>query len=173
MIPVLSDSAVYFCDGIRVEGLSLLTGQPLWDPVVSPEQSLQGARHWNLMHEVVLDRGVLYACLEDEPDIKSDDQHRIAGFKPRETIAVRKLYAIDANTGEVKWSHASQEGIRDADAREFFDRISVNTPPLVIGDRLYVGATYYFGGFRQWLCAFDRETGGLVWKTTSARVRPN
>ena len=43
--------------------------------------------------------------------------------------------------------------------------ISVNTPPLVIGDRLYVGATYYLGGFRQWLCAFDRETGDLVWKT--------
>ena len=122
VIPVLSDSAVYFCDGVRVEGLSLLTGQPLWDAVVSPEGALQGARHWNLMHEVVLDRGVLYACLEDDPDIKSDDQHRIAGFKPRETIAVRKLYAIDANTGELMQAKLAREEVSSKRRDEARDR---------------------------------------------------
>jgi outer membrane protein assembly factor BamB/tetratricopeptide (TPR) repeat protein len=167
VIPAVSDSAVYYCDGLKVEGLSLMTGAPLWPAVEAPLHPLmfQGYRHWNVLHEVVLDRGVVYACLEDQPDIKSDHNHMIAGFKPIETIAVRKLYAIDATTGEVKWTHASPEMARDAEERAFFDRISINTPPLVLGDKLYVGASYYLGGFRQWLCAFDRLTGRIVWKT--------
>jgi outer membrane protein assembly factor BamB len=169
VIPAVSDSAVYVCDGIRVQGFSLTNGAPLWPPVNSPFDDFQGSRQPNLLHEVVLDRGVIYACLEDHPDIKAERHQQVMGFRPRETIAVRKLYAIDAATGEIKWSHASQEASGDPQDREFFDRISINTAPLILGDRIYVGATYYAGGFREWLCAFDRNTGNLVWKTYIAQ----
>ncbi len=169
VIPAVSDTAIYMCDGLRIEGISLTTRQQLWPAIEGQLSQFQGLRNWNAQHEVVFDRGLIFASLEDEPEMKGEARNLTLGFRPRETIAVRKLYAVDAQTGEVKWTHARFTNAKNEDERAFIDRISVNTPPLVQGDRVYVAATYYQGGFRNWLCCFDRDTGGVIWRTYIAQ----
>lgn len=164
VVPLVTDSVVYVNDGLSADAISLFTGRRLWS-VPGRFDDFQGRRNWNVSYECVLDRDLLFAYLEDEPQLRGNPSHSFQGFVPIETLATRKLYAIDARTGEIRWTHARFDGARTADDRAFLAKATITTPPLVLGDRLYVGACFYKGGFRHWLCCFDRATGAILWRT--------
>ncbi|HYC76730.1 MAG TPA: PQQ-binding-like beta-propeller repeat protein, partial [Planctomycetota bacterium] len=164
IIPAIADAAIFVNDGLSLRAINLYTGKTLWTRD-GRAPNFQGRRNWNVTYEPVVDRGVVFAYLEDEPQIREDKKYEFNGFIPIETIVTRKLYAVDAQTGETLWTHARLDGAKNADERAFLARLSVSTPPLVLGERLYVGGSYYHGGFRHWLCAFDRRTGAIVWRT--------
>lgn len=170
VLPEIVDGIAYWCDGLSLNAINLITGEDAWPAVNGPYDTFHGRRNWNLFHGVAVDRGVVFTSLEDEPSVKRDARGGTWGYTPIETIPSRKLVAVDASTGETLWSHLGG-GPSDlpADERDFLRRITVNSVPLVSGERVYVGVTYYVGGYRHWLCAFDRTTGRLVWKTYVAR----
>jgi len=58
-----------------------------------------------------------------------------------------KVYALDRNTGERRWSFEAQD--------------VVEATPLVLKDRLYVGSADYF------FYCLDAKTGALLWKLES------
>ncbi len=168
--PEIVEGVAYWCDGLTLNAVNLITGENAWPPVEGPFGAFEGRRNWNLSHGVTYDRGVVFTSLEDEPSIRRDGRGTPFGYTPIETIPSRKLVAVDASTGDTIWSHLGG-GSSDlpSEDRDFLRRITVNSVPLVSGERVYVGVTYYVGGFRHWLCAFDRTTGRLVWKTYVAR----
>lgn len=164
VVPLVSDATIYVNDGLELSARSLYTGRTLWK-VEGRADRFQGRRNWNVTYEVVRDGDLVFGYLEDEPQVRADPRHSISGYVPIETIPTRKLYAVDARNGEVRWTHARFDGARTAEERAFLAKLTVNTAPLVVGDRLYVGGCFYHGGFRHWLCCFDRATGAIVWRT--------
>jgi tetratricopeptide (TPR) repeat protein len=164
VVPSIEHGTIYVNDGLELSAYGLFSGRKLFS-VRGRSDDFQGRRNWNATLECVVDRGAVFTYLEDEPQRTADPRHNFQGFVPVETIGSKKLYAIDARTGAVLWTHARLDGAKDADERAFLARLSVTSPPLVVGERLYVGGGYYHGGFRQWLCCFDRATGAIVWRT--------
>jgi outer membrane protein assembly factor BamB len=74
--------------------------------------------------------------------------------------AVGHLHSLDAETGEVVWSHDT--------VREFKGRVPMwghACSPLVDGDRLLVQV----GGKNACLVAFDRTTGNAIWRALPDR----
>ena len=164
IMPLVAEGVIYLNNGLELNAVSLYTGKRLFN-VPGRADRFQGRRNWNVTYDCVLDGDLVFAYLEDEPQIRADPRYQFQGYVPIETIPTRKLYAVEARTGDVRWTHARQDGAKNAEERAFLTKLTVNTAPLVVGDRLYVGGVFYHGGFRHWLCCFDRDTGAIVWRT--------
>ena len=162
VLPTVRNGNIYSCDGLALRGRSLLTGEDLWPPVESVMVGFEGRRNRNLRFEVALDDQILIGTLEGDPF--SHEQRAWQGFRPIEAIPSRHLVATDPATGEVLWSHMIYSD-PDPGIREFVDGLSVNTAPLILGDRIYVVGVESLGLFREWMCAFDKHTGRLIWRT--------
>lgn len=74
-------------------------------------------------------------------------------YSPDETGT---LWAVDAHTGKVRWSHSISDYTGTADS-------SVRTSPAVYGDELVFGDTDLGHGAD--VMAVDRRTGRLLWRT--------
>lgn len=160
--PQVVDGTVYFSDGLKVQALSLFSGEAQWPAIRARQTRFSGRRNPNLQHHVTVDGNLLFASLEDRPVKRAQTSWQ--GFRPVESIPSRKLLAIDRGTGEVVWNHASPEDVSLAD-REFLSIFTVNQPPAVVGDTLYVAGTALIGVYHHWVCAIDRATGALRWRT--------
>lgn len=162
LVPVVRDGVLYASDGRSVTARSLLTGDEIWPAVQAPVDEFSGRRNRNLYHHVVLDGNLVFAYLEGPQVLQG--QRAFQNFEPIEDIPSRKLVAVDAATGRQAWSHHAFAG-RSLEEREFISRFIVNQPPLVVGDTLFVAGTELLGVFQHWICAFERATGNLRWKT--------
>lgn len=162
VVPLIHNGVLYYCDGLRLSARSLFTGERLWPDVKSHRRSHVGRRNHNLFFKVALDGDLLLAYLEDEP--YSERMQAWVGFNPIEAVPSRKLVAVDAQTGRVRWSHVDFVG-EDPGETAFIKGLSVNAPPVAAGERLYVAGTLYHGVFRHWICALQRDTGHVIWRT--------
>jgi alcohol dehydrogenase (cytochrome c) len=65
-----------------------------------------------------------------------------------------RVFAIDKDTGKVAWETNLQDQ----------PTVELTAAPLVVGDKVLVGAAGGDRGTRDWLAALDAKTGKLVWK---------
>ncbi len=79
----------------------------------------------------------------------------VSGDKVFTTTLDARLIALDARTGNVKWNIA----IRPVDSA-----YSNTEAPLVVGNKVIVGAAGGEYGIRGSVTAYDSETGRLVWR---------
>jgi len=66
-----------------------------------------------------------------------------------------RLIATSKETGEVIWEH---------DITGDTPRVEMTGAPLLVGDKILVGAAGGDAGTRTWLAAYDAKTGDEVWK---------
>ena len=68
------------------------------------------------------------------------------------------LYALNADNGQVIWSHQlSDYGVAAGTVSR--------TAPTVVNGVLYIGTQYVSSGPTGWLLAINAHTGSLIWKT--------
>jgi outer membrane protein assembly factor BamB len=161
-VPVLREGKLFLASGLRIEAWNLLTAEPLWPAVTGPQTAFVGRRNHNLLFEPVVDRDLVVASLEGPP-IRTGSRAAL-GFAPIEPIPSRRLVAVDVHTGQVRWSHFAPAG-NSADDLRFLRELTVNQPPVARGETLFVTGSVYLGVFHQWLCAFERSSGRLRWRT--------
>jgi quinoprotein glucose dehydrogenase len=156
--PIVVDDALFFCTGLnRVIALDPETGRELWTFDPKPKlRKLEGPYTRTC-------RGVAYW-----PGDKSGSTQACRARVFTGTID-SELIALDARSGEpcadfgVGGRVALREGLGDAPAWEYY----MTSPPLVVGDRVVVGAlvsddlrTDAPSGVVR---AFDARSGKLVW----------
>ena len=158
VVPAVEGEIVYACDGLSLRARRLSTGTEIWPAVRSTQSDFDGRQNYSLKYHVVVDGGLVFAYLDGDP--------LIAHYWSRRWRAIpsHKLIAVDKETGRVQWSHAAPAG-RDDEETAFLRKLSVNQPPVIVGDTVYAAGTILKGIFHHWLCAFERETGRLRWKT--------
>lgn len=162
VVPEVRNGVVYYCDGRFLRARSLFTGNEVWPPVPSLRGTFEGRQNRNQHYHVVVDDDLVFGYLQGDPVMRG--QRAWQGFEPIETIPSHKLVAVDRNTGEVRWSHLRFKS-RSPEEDAFISRLSIPQPPLVVGDTLYVAGTVLMGVFHHWICAFERSTGHLKWRT--------
>lgn len=158
VVPRLKDGVVFHCDGLFMRAYALRTGREVWAGVATPHDQFVGTQHRDLQYHTVVDGDLVIAYLQGEPMLVHP--WRRSGS----SVPSHKLVALDRNTGDLRWAHMGFKG-KTTEETEFIRLLSVNQPPLAIGDTLYAAGTVFRGIFRHWLCAFERETGHLRWKT--------
>lgn len=168
--PVVGNGLVYVLSGLEVEAYQLYNGKLRWrGPSPQPRSySTAGYRDRRLVFSPALDGKRLFGAIEVPPSKQplSWSFHRIVVPLPE-----RRLFAFDADSGKVLWSHYMPETYApgaaplDEATLEFVRRASVVSPPTVVGDTLYVVASYFEGKILSSLCAFDKATGRLRWRT--------
>lgn len=158
VIPVVDGDTTFYSDGIVLRGRDLVRGTDLWRSIIIPSGGFTGAENPDLQHRVIVDRDLVFAYLEGEPLV--DNPWRSI-FR---SIPSHKLIAVDRETGRVRWTHAKITGRSEVET-EFLAKLSVNQPPLVVGDTLFAAGTVLMGMYHHWLCAFERDTGRLRWRT--------
>ena len=77
-------------------------------------------------------------------------------------IPERGLVAIGLADGALRWAR----GERDQRDGDFMSRASFPSPPLVVGDRVYLNAFVTEGGINSFILCLDRGTGRLIWKVS-------
>jgi hypothetical protein len=86
VLPEIVDGIAYWCDGLSLNAVNLITGDEVWPAVNGPYDAFNGRRNWNLQHGLTVDRGVVYTSLEDDPTVKRDSRGGTWGYTPIETI---------------------------------------------------------------------------------------
>jgi len=162
VVPAVQNGVVYYSDGRFLRARSLFTGNEIWPQVASLQGAREVRQNRSLHFHVVVDDDLVFGYLQGDPVMRG--QSAWQGFEPIETIPAHKLVAVDRNTGELRWSHL-QFNARTPEEGAFLKRLSVTQPPRVVGDTLYVAGTVLMGVFHHWVCAFERDTGHLKWRT--------
>lgn len=162
VVPTVAGGLVVWCDGDSVRAQSLYTNTDAWPPVQGQGGAADARLNRNLFYHTVVDRDLIFANLRGRDALLS--QRAWHGFQPIETIPSHKLIAVDASTGTVVWNHAHPEAVDPAES-EFLAALNINQPPLVMGDTLYAAGTVLKGVFYHWVCAIERDTGRILWRT--------
>lgn len=169
-------------NGARVSAIDPRTGRTYWvfgagEP--EPYTNNMGGRGWGAQagngnaHPLMgatIDGDFAYLTLHSQTAPKVTPEANMWGIQfnfplARRIVCVRLYDRIrDRITREVIW-----------DTDRFYDEIALKkadhnwsfcSPPMVRGDRLYVGMTSQPGGDSEsYLCCFDRSTGALLWRT--------
>lgn len=162
VLPVVHAGSLFWNDGLHLVARGLTARTALWPPVSGPVSQFAGRRNRNMQFRVLADDDLLVASLEGAPSSKR--QRSWQGFDTIESIPSRKLVAVDAATGRVRWSHHAPAAGSTAD-KEFLRRLSVAHPPVAQGNTLYCTGTSLLGVFHHWALALDRDTGAILWRT--------
>lgn len=158
VMTAIKDDLVYYGDGRHLRARRLVSGTDYWRPIESPIDEYDAVGDPDVDHRVLLDGDLVIGFLESAPMMENPWRSR------RRAVAGFKLVAADRKTGKVKWSHFAFLG-KDAEETEFLSKFSVCQPPLAVGDTLYVSGTVLKGIFHHWICAIDRDTGNVRWRT--------
>lgn len=158
VVPAVDGEVVYACDGLSLRARRLPTGTDIWPAVRSPQSDFEGRPNYSLKYHVVVNGDLVFAYLNGDPLIEHYWSRRWRA------VPSHKLIAVDKKTGRTRWSHAAPKG-RDDNETAFLRTLSINQPPVIVGDTVYAAGTILKGIFHHWLCAFERNTGRLRWKT--------
>jgi outer membrane protein assembly factor BamB len=162
--PVLAGGHLIAHDGHTVQARDPFTGELRWE-FLAPMVRETGRTNFGTVYSASTSPDAVYMGLEipgrKVPETNSRAFRNIQIIYP---IPERRLFALDLGTGEKLWSHQDDE-IEDWPEAAFLKSVTVDTPPLVVGDRLYVPMTLFEGRYNVHLCTFDRHTGRLLWKT--------
>jgi outer membrane protein assembly factor BamB len=159
--PAVASGKLLLCTSNSITTYSLENGKKLWEQ--SPWPSEYGDQNPNLFHTCTVDGGRVFSTFIHR--VRKGKYWRHIPIK--EDIPVRKLVAFDLVSGKQLWDLGKPN--RDAFASEddfrFVARASFPLPPVVRGDRLFVGATMIQGFVHCHLACFESSTGKLLWKT--------
>ncbi len=157
VVPAVSDGALYACDGTALFGLDLNTGKKLWNAVRTPYATFENSYNQELEYHVTMDDDLVFGYLINEPLLHSY-------WRRYGAVGSHKLIAVERATGKTRWTHDEFAG-KDPRETAFLKDLSINQPPVVVGDTLYAAGTVLKGIFHHWVCAFERDTGRLKWRT--------
>ena len=174
---VRAGDVLYVNDSVSVRAFSVYSGEEIWH-FEGPLEARHGSRvYFNLGDYVGRSRrrgtvtseliaggtaasNVLLVNLhETRPTRTKKILHRDVINKP---IPVRHLFALDALTGSLLW----RQGGNDPDPEAFMNRLSIPSPPVVVGDRVFCSGHLVEGGIRNFLFCFDLATGEVIWQTS-------
>ncbi|GEM_PF-4300806 len=179
ILPVTDGKRVYLNTGTGIHCLDLLTGRTCW--------SFQGPLHEepssgdflasispHQIQVVGFGKGLVVASIQVPkiPDIAKENTE-FNGIPVMRRLPVRRLFAFEADSGRLIWSHWDPE--KDP-PKGFEDAVmDVSGPPLVVGDTVYVPTHKQLGTIAFYVSAFDLESGSLRWKTLicSSQVEVN
>jgi len=165
IFPVVSGGTAFYQNGGTVFATNLLTGQEEWywnGPLVG---NIEGRTNPGTVLSLAVDDRLVIANLEVP----------VPGTLPREvrewhqrpvifSIPQRRLFALDRTTGELIWSHAN-ESIRGRPDEAQLKGLNVSSPPLLLGDTIYVAASVLDNRYFCFLYAFEAATGKILWRT--------
>jgi polyvinyl alcohol dehydrogenase (cytochrome) len=126
------------------------SGRLMWSREFGKGSPLGGI-HWGL----AFDGERVFVPIHKFPDEKGEDPNQVPG-----------LHAVDAGTGEVRWSFAS-EGDCSGDRRVRVPTCAANTG--LSGAPTVVDGAVFQGSVDGWLRAFDARSGHLLWSFDTAR----
>ncbi len=158
--PSVYNGSLILHNGLRVEALNLYNGKRRWT-FSGPKSEPTGDPDPRQSFSATVSNGIAYANLE----VPVDTRPRQYRFTPIVVpIPERKLFALDVETGTVLWRHDRFDASSNEE-EAFIRKASIPTAPLVWRDLVVAGASYFEGKVHSYLCAFDRMTGRLRWKT--------
>lgn len=159
--PVIARGVLLHLDGRQVVAHNLYTHELLWRYPARADFDREGRTNLQNVFTPVVADGVVYAAVEVPV---AHRQQTLQNVPIIYYLPTRRLVALDLRTGEVLWCHDDEWFERHA-GQEPLKQLTMTGAPVVRGDRLYIGACYSEGTFRNFLVAIDRRTGELVYRT--------
>jgi outer membrane protein assembly factor BamB len=179
---VVDREGLVLSDGLAVRSYSLFSPEPKWSfespllrsdesdhhafedylstrsPTESPLGSLARGAHLaaTLAGDLVI--APLIEPQERGPEIRFD------GIRIVSAIPKRTLYALDRQTGRLRWTMRRPE----RSPRDFVNAASINAPPIVVGDRVYASAYVLEGAISLSIVCLALHDGRLLWHTPVA-----
>jgi outer membrane protein assembly factor BamB len=161
----LVDGVLYYHWNSDVVARDLYTGAERWRFRVKAVPRAETARtHGALLACPAVADGLVYAPLMVWPEGEPAPNIVFANQDIIPLIPVRRLFALDASTGRVAWTHDDPRPPGDP----FADRLrmlNVTSSPLVLGDLVVAAGASYNNIFTGWCFAADRRTGRVRWAT--------
>ncbi len=159
--PVVGPDSVIIHNGYEVQSLDLYVGRLKWTFTSPDEDDLAERTDTRQIFSGVLAEGVYYVNLESAPEESSWDWMHGPVLVP---IPMRKLYALNAETGTEIWSHRNYEG-ETMEEQRFMQKLSISSPPLVTRNTVYAIGSMFEGKIHSYACAFNAKDGRLLWRT--------
>lgn len=171
--PTVEEDRLLFSDSIGVFALDLYTGKERWRypgpagweriPEREKRNDFFGSgANPNVCVAGAASQGICVFPLQ--VPLKLHENEQFQGIPIRTIIPTRRLFAFDAESGRILWSHWRPELAR-LGMGEIVDRTSVATPPIVAGGRVYAGIYRMEGKIDFYVACFDLKTGRTLWKT--------
>ncbi len=173
LVPCIADGVAYVAWAGEANGTwapevwarDLYTGEERWTWRGSPVPRADSARtHGSILSAPAVKDGLVYAPLLVWPAGESSKTNWFAGQDIIPYIPSRRLFALEAGTGRVAWSHADPRPPGDPFAGPL-RRLNLTSPPLVAGDLVIAAGATYSIQFTAWAVAADRRTGEIRWTT--------
>jgi outer membrane protein assembly factor BamB len=159
------DGVLYYHWNSDITARDLYTGAERWRFRVKAVPRADTARtHGALLACPAVAGGLVYAPLMVWPDGEPAPNIVFANQDIIPLIPVRRLFAVDASTGRLAWTHDDPRPAGDP----FADRLrmlNVTSSPLVLGDLVVAAGATYDNQFTAWCFAADRRTGKVRWAT--------
>lgn len=160
--PVVAYGTVYLNTGLTVRASDLASGEPVWT-----FESRQRIPRWRdnpaAIQSLTVADDVVYAAVATESRLPEDAEQSFIGNIIIWSLPHRSLVALDARTGETLWQH-DRPALDDRPDREAILAESVASPPVVVGDDLFVTTWSYSGSYKLRLVCYDRHTGTTRWR---------
>lgn len=167
-----SGDRLYVTTGLRLIALSAFGGELAWDSgepagwekLDDKERSdrfLGVDEDTVLLAPAVTDDTAIAALQVPYARLRLEQFQRIGITRP---IPERRLFAYDARTGALRWSHAPPENW-DGESGDMATRFGCAGPPVVAGRRVIVPLVRMEGRIDMHVAAFDVEDGSLEWST--------
>ncbi|MEQ8764915.1 MAG: PQQ-binding-like beta-propeller repeat protein [Planctomycetota bacterium] len=169
--PSIADGAVLVNDSVSIQSHDLLSGELLWSYRSDLGRQIANDRSGlseleglgpNAIFGSTVRGGIVYTNLQVVSSARRSQTFH--GMQIQITLPQRKLFAFDQASGKLLWSHAEPPFTRDPEIAP----LSEPTPPVIFGDLAIASAWFEKGKFHAVVCAFDRFTGELVWRTPVA-----
>jgi outer membrane protein assembly factor BamB len=153
---VVAGGEVFLSNGVGLYAFDLYSGESrqLFEGLVDDIETQQRP---HVIYGLTYDRGFLYANLEGPNDQPEEKWH---WYDIQVPIPERKLLKIDARSGKVAWILGDPS--RDPEA--FLNKVWISSPPIVLGETLFVIGNYFEGMLKCYLLAIDVHSGSLRWR---------
>jgi outer membrane protein assembly factor BamB len=165
VVPAVVDGVVYLHWNFDLVARDLYSGRILWKFSTDQHATAENGRtHMAMLAAPAVADGVVFAPLQVIPP---SEARRTVVFQNQDIIPFiphRRLYAVEAATGRLLWSHDDPEE-KDDPFRGPLANINVNSAPLVVGDLVIASGCNYRGQFTAWTFAAERATGRIRWFT--------
>jgi outer membrane protein assembly factor BamB len=156
--PVMRGGVVYVHNGITFLALNALDDWNLVWRYRSPykDKDFNEMFEPNAVYSATLHQGILYAVMAVPP--LSPESKMWSSYTVIQDIPLRRLVALDADTGDLLWSAG---GRKHPVTRT--DRLSFFTAPVVVDGDLYIAGRHVTGSVTHYIAKLDARTGATRW----------
>ncbi len=168
--PIISNGSVLLNDSVSLRSFDLYTGELRWNFRSRLGQELLDNRgtddleglNPNAVFSATAHEGRVFANLQVRSSRRRSQSFH--GMPIQIPLPERKLFAFDEESGKLLWSHAEPPFSRDP----FIAMLNEPTPPVIFENLAITSVWFEKGKFHALVCAFDVDTGELVWRTPIA-----